>query len=197
MILAGQFSPGDRLPERHLVDELGVSRTPVREALRRLNAEGLVTFEPNRGARVLRIDPEDISDLFELGLSLESYAVGLAAQRAEPSDIAEMEIILADIENVVSQSDGEIRPAYTELDLLFHSHLVSCAKNSRLTSLTRQVVGMPALVNIYAHYEHAHYVRSCRQHREILDAVKARDGEWASAAMRSHILSGKHHLDRE
>jgi DNA-binding GntR family transcriptional regulator len=194
MILGGEFGPGERLPERHLVEVLGVSRTPVREALRKLNAEGLVMFEPNRGARVQEIDPGDINDLFELGVSLEGFAAGLAARRADSKDIAHLEAILAELEDVISILGKISRSAYTELDFKFHSQIVHCSGNRRLESTVRQVVGIPALVNIYVHYDLSHYERSFRQHREIFEAIRAGDAEWASAAMRNHILSGKHQL---
>lgn len=195
MILSGEFAPGARLTERELVDRLSVSRTPVREALRRLSAEGLVTFEPNRGARVQKISAQDIEDLFELGLSLESFASQLAAERATPEDVEALEALARQLEEVVQGGGDDFLLRYIELDFVFHNRIVQAARNRQLSGLVKQVVGLPALVNIYTRYERKHFERSCRQHREICDAIKAADVDWAGAATRNHILSGKHYLD--
>lgn len=90
-IIAGSLRPGDRLVERELAERFGVSRVPVREAIRALVAEGFVHFETPRRTVVRRLTPHDVKELFELREALEVYAAGLAASRATPQDLAEVE----------------------------------------------------------------------------------------------------------
>lgn len=196
MILQGKFAPGERLPERILVEALNVSRTPVREALRRLNAEGLVVFEPHCGARVPSLDPREVEDLYELSVTIESLAAGLAAKRATAAHVRALERVLTQLEAAVERAEADLLECYTALDLQFHDLIIQATSNARLGTVLRQIVTRPTLVAVFLHYSPQQFQRSCSQHREIFEAIVSGDENWAAAAMRNHILAGKHQMDR-
>ena len=101
-IFSGALRAGERLKERELCRELDVSRTPVREALRRLEADGLVEIEPRRGGVVAGINAEEASEIYSLGVLLESYAARLAAERATEADLAELDRLLDSVNRLLS-----------------------------------------------------------------------------------------------
>src|SRR5512141_423330 len=104
-ILAGEFEPGERLAEERLSEELGVSRMPVREALRALAAEGIVTIEPRRGASVTSYTPQQVQELVEVRATLESLNAKLAARRKDPAQIAELQRVLAVGSKITERTD--------------------------------------------------------------------------------------------
>ena len=195
LIQSGEFAPGERLLERTLVEKLEVSRTPVREAIRRLSTEGLIIYEPRCGARMPTFDAQEIEDLYELSVTIESLAAGLAAKRATPEHIDILEAILLDLEGIVRSKKGDMLERYAEQDLRFHNQIILCTNNARLGTVLRQLVDSRTLTAIFSHFSPKQFERSCQQHREIFEAVRAGDESWASAAMRNHILTGKHQLD--
>lgn len=190
-IFSGEFAPGDRLKEREICAELDVSRTPVREALRRLQADGLVVIEPRRGGIVAGINSTEAEEIYSLGMLLESFGAGLAAKRATAEDIGELKRIVADMEDVLREDTPAARSAYLELDSDLHRHIVQMAGNRHLGQLVRQIVGLPVLIQAFTHYSHDDLQASLQQHRTIVAALEAGDAEWAEAAMRAHILAGR------
>lgn len=190
-IFSGELAPGDRLKEREICAELDVSRTPVREALRRLQADGLVVIEPRRGGIVAGISGTEAEEIYSLGMLLESFGAGLAAGRATPEDIAALRTIIADMEAALREDTPAARSAYLELDSDLHRRIVRMTGNRHLGQLVRQVVGLPVLVQAFTHYSHDDLRVSLQQHRTIVQALAAGDAEWAEAAMRAHILAGR------
>jgi len=190
-IVSGELASGDRLKEREICTELDVSRTPVREALRQLQADGLVVIEPRRGGVVAGISHHEAEEIYGLGVLLESYGARLAATRAEAEDLAKLDKILLEMEEVLRDDTPAARSRYLELDSDLHRTIVLATGNRHLGRLIRQVVGLPMLIQAFTHYSHADLVRSLRQHRTIVAALAARDPEWADAAMRAHILAGR------
>ena len=190
-IISGELGTGDRLKEREICAELDVSRTPVREALHRLQADGLVEIEPRRGGVVAGVSETEAEEIYSLGILLESYGASLAANRATEEDIAELDQILVEMEGVLNSSSDLERSRYIELDNDFHRSILHITGNRRLRQLIGQVVGMPVLVRAFTRYSHMHLSRSLQQHQAIVAALRAGDAEWAEAAMRSHILAGR------
>ena len=134
-LAAGRWAPGSHLRESELAAELGISRTPVREALRKLASEQLVSFEPHLGVRVPGWSNHDIEEIFALRVELESYAAGQAARHATPAQVAELRELAGQIEKAAF---GGAEPDYvriTELNNRFHSLIVVAAANQRLVSL--------------------------------------------------------------
>lgn len=190
-ILDSRWPAGTHMREQELADFVGVSRTPIREALRRLEADGLVSMVPNLGARVNEWSEADLDEIFELRTLLESQAVLDAATRIDEADIYRLEA-LADAMDELAATWPDID--YDHLSTLndcFHGILVSAAGNRRLRQLLKQVVEMPLVVRTFRRYDHRHLMRSMSHHREMVDALKVRDGVWAASLMKAHIQAGR------
>lgn len=187
-IFSGRYRPGDRLKERDICAALEVSRTPVREALRRLQADGLVHLEPRRGGVVTEMSSEEAHEIFSLGAMLESFACRLAASRATRRDVTELESLMDALAAELTSDTPKQRERYMALDHELHGRIVDIAASPRLAAMLSQTVSMPVLVRTFHSYSKDDLVRSHQQHRTIVDAISAGDAEWAEAAMRSHIL---------
>lgn len=190
-IFTGDYPPGSRLKERQLCEDLEVSRTPVREALRRLESEGLVQIEPRRGGVVSQIDAGEAEEIFALGAAIESFAAKMAAQKATAEGLAGLERIIDDMGRVLEQADERCRADYMQLDGELHGSIVAMADSRRLSAALQQVVGVPVLVQAFNRYTPEHLRQSFDQHRTLVDAIRERDGDWAESAMRYHILAGR------
>ncbi|WP_244889810.1 GntR family transcriptional regulator [Streptomyces bicolor] len=137
-IIAGRLRPGDRLVERELAERFRVSRVPVREAIRALVAEGFVHFETPRRTVVRRLTPTDVKELFELREALEVYAAGLAASRATPEDLAEVEQLLDQAATATEAGDAE---AITDVNSRLHDRILAMAGNTLLIEVLEPVAG--------------------------------------------------------
>lgn len=190
-ILASRWEAGAHLREQELAAATGVSRTPVREALRRLEADGLVTLVPNLGARVNDWGEQDLDEIFGLRVLLESHAAELAAARMKPEEIAELEGLCTRMEEVVSHYPQVDHHALSVYNDRFHSLLLEASGNRRLQQLLKQVVEMPLVLRTFARYSRRDLVRSMAHHREITEALAAGDGAWAASVMRAHVRAGR------
>lgn len=188
-VVAGRFPPGNRITEQEVALAAGVSRTPAREALRRLHQEGVVVFTPNQGAVVTEWSREDIDEIFELRALLESYGAARAARLATEEQIAELQA-LAEQQCVESH---ERRPGYLdrigEINSRFHHRLHETAASPRLTRALTVLLEAPLVVKTFRKYTPEHLERSAAHHVEIVRAIAARDQDWAASVMRSHILA--------
>lgn len=189
-ILRGDLRPGERLVERTLCAEMDMSRTPVREALRALTAEGLVTTRPHCGMVVADLDPREIEEIFEFGVVLEGFIASLAARKARPADCDTLRDLVADMQAVLATEPLD-PTAYLDLDQRFHEAIAGLAGNPRLASLRRQTLTPRVLTEAFTGYGAAHYAQSLAQHGTIVQAIAAGDADWAASAMRSHILTGR------
>lgn len=183
-ILEGRLEPGKRLMEIKLAKQLGVSRTPIREAIRKLELEGLVIMEPRKGAYVADISMKDIVDVLELRSGLESLAAYLAADRMSDSDLKKLKNISRALEECIAKSDVN---GILEKDVEFHECIFNSTKNDRLilmmNTLWEQVFRFRV---IYASdYEASKNIQS--EHREIMDAIASRDREMAAKLAKKHI----------
>lgn len=187
-----QYAPGDFLRESRIAEDLGVSRTPVREAIRRLEAEGWLEVLPNRGARVRRWSTRDVEEIFEARLLIEPYLVGQAALLITPEQITELDE-LAERTRVIASGDQNAEPADSWFDAnkRFHDILTGAAGNRRLLQSLQSMKEVPLIKWTYASYGDADRERSARQHLEIVQAVRAKNPAWAEAAMRCHILAAQ------
>lgn len=190
-IFSGEYPPGHRLKERQICADLAFSRTPIREALRRLEAEGLVTIEPRRGGVVTEIDKQEAAEIFALGAVIESFAAALAATKSGPGDVAELESLTEAMSAVLQRDDASCRADYMALDSRLHAKIVDIAASRRLAAALQQVVGVPVLVQAFNRYTPEDLRQSLDQHRAIVAAIRAGDSEWAEAAMRNHIFAGR------
>jgi len=131
-ILKGNLKPGERLMEIHLADQLGVSRTPIREAIRMLELEGLVKMVPRKGAQVAKISREDLQDVLEVRKALDTLAVKLACERITEEEIKKLKDAELEFERVIKSGDAT---QIAESDVAFHDVIQSASKNKRLKSM--------------------------------------------------------------
>jgi DNA-binding GntR family transcriptional regulator len=189
-ISAGELSAGERLLEQSLAEAIGVSRTPVRDALRRLAAEGMVDIHPNRGAQVVSFTPEDVAALYAMRAEFEPVAARLSVPLLTDDDRRRLAVLAAQMEAVVDEGrdPGEL----TTLNNAFHAVFVDGAGNRHL-AIALQALFRPAVVTrTFRRYDERALRRSMQHHAELVEAAEARDGQWAEAVMRAHILSARH-----
>lgn len=187
----GRLRPGEHLAEERLAREIGVSRTPVREALRRLSAEGFVEFMPNQGGKVPSLSFDDIREIFDLRVILESYAASLAALKISPAQLEELSELCDDMENACAKRRSGYIGVISTDNRRFHRILLEAARGQRLSRLLPQVIEMPLMLDTYNRFSTADMNRSMRHHRELTEALAAHDADWAEAIMRVHIQSAR------
>ncbi len=183
-ILAGETAPGERLVEGRLSAELGVSRMPVREALRLLAAEGLVTIEPRRGASVTRFNPRQVRELVEVRATLEGLNAKLAAQRHEDAQIAQLQRILDQGTRAAATADAA---QMRRLNQEFHDALANVAANSILAEIMRSLRDRTDLVFTAINRDTG--PQTWDEHAAILRAVIKGDAELASLLATRHVYS--------
>lgn len=181
-ILSGEFHPGDRLTEGKLSLEMAVSRIPVREALRALAAEGLVTIEPRRGASVAILSDDIAYDMVEVRATLEGLNAKLAAQRRDDQTIKRLKGILEQGAKAVEEGSTEHFPA---LNSQFHEALAMIGGNVVLTELMRSLRDRTALLFAPSNMRRAK--ENWEDHAQILNAVIAGNGELASLLATQHV----------
>lgn len=190
LIAGGEFEPGARLKESALADLLGVSRTPVREALRRLAADGLVEMHPNRGAQLVSYTPQEIADMFSVRVTLEPQASALAVPRLDSDGLAELSE-LADRMAALVRGERDLQ-SVGELNRAFHERLLEASGNRALIAAVRAVV-RPAVVHRTFHqYSPEALARSMAHHQELVAAAREGDPEWAESVMRTHLIAARH-----
>lgn len=190
-ILDGIYAPGARLGEADLAVALGVSRTPVREALRRLGSEGLLSTLPNKGARVRTWTTSELSDISDLRALLEGHAARQAATRVTVADIAAMDDLATRMEAATAEGTPADIDLITELNREFHGAVIAASGNALLPELMHSLLHVPVISRTYRRYTPARMRQSMRQHRELVDALRAGDPAWAEAVMRVHVLSAR------
>lgn len=186
-IVDGGFAPGARLKEEELARELGMSRTPVREALLVLQAEGLVEAAPNRGATVRVHGAEDLDDLYQLRALLEGYAARRAAARASEDLVREL---WASCDRFEELSDGDVRALVKE-NQVFHNAILEAAGSARLFGMVRKVIELPLVYKSYIWYSPEQRRISAHYHRQIARAFETRDGERAELVMKEHVFEAR------
>lgn len=197
LVASGRYVAGDRLREEELSAAIGVSRTPVREALRRLAAEGFVEFISNRGAHVAAWSASELTDIFELRAMLEGYVARRTAVSIDDGTIERLEELATEMESLLHRgSDGDPRSHIAKLNNEFHQIIIDSAGSNLLRSATNSIVQVALVYRTFRRYSLADIQRSMDHHRELIMALRARDGGWAEAVMRNHILAARHIFDR-
>ena len=183
-ILEGELKPGERLRAEALAQRFGTSRTPIREALLQLEAQGLVDVEPNRGAVVRTFDRDDLQDLYELRALLEPRAAALATPRISEQDIEALHALCA----------AEDQMAANEA---FHRIILEAANSPRLVVAMRAATGIPRTFRSVFWHDERQREESLMCHRRLVAAFNARDAELAEAVMRMHILGAIAFLEEQ
>jgi DNA-binding GntR family transcriptional regulator len=193
-ILTGELEPGERLMEIHLADRLGVSRTPIREAIRMLELEGLVTMIPRRGAHVAQITEKSMNDVLEVREALDALCVELACERITAEELKKLEEAAQHFEASVRSNDNH---AIAQADVDFHNVIIRATRNDRLISV-EETLSQAIYRYRYEYIKdtdgHANLVL---EHREILESLKNRDGARASEAARTHIENQRKSIIRQ
>jgi len=190
-ILHGTYDAGSRLTEEDLARTAGVSRTPVREALRRLHAEGLVQFEPNHGAVVALYDLDRAEEIFELRALLEPVGARRAAERATPDTISTLRSLAEQQIAESTRRRGEYLLRIGQLNDRFHRLIQAAAESSRLEKTLAGLIEATLILSTFRQYTPAELIRSADQHLELVQAFEARDPVWAHSIMATHILAGR------
>jgi len=188
-ILNGVLKSGEHLREEPLAQMTGTSRTPVRDALGRLVAEGLAV-QVNRHRFVADFSFEEITVVFGLRAKIEGYAASLAAQRITPSELDALADTIRKIDQL-SDLDPEIAAErFLQLNAEFHAIIVRATRSSQLQALIAQTVAVPlTTIKKFVWNQMLNIVRSNAHHRDILEALTHHDSDWAEASMTGHILS--------
>jgi DNA-binding GntR family transcriptional regulator len=182
-IIDGVYGPGDRLTEERLADDFGVSRNPVREAIRVLQAEGFLTAVPRRGAVVASMSVRDLEDLFDVREALEVLAARLAAERMDPAGAAMLDRLLAK----ASTTHGIVDLA--ALNTQFHAAISALSGNTLLTGMMESLHSR--LQWVYRQSVETRAEQSWAEHRELATAIRAGNAELAAAAARAHVMAAR------
>ncbi|MHA3980645.1 GntR family transcriptional regulator [Halovulum sp. GXIMD14794] len=180
-IRTGRLRPGDRLRETELAERLGVSRTPVREAIRQLEADGLVAHAPRQGATVRKLDYAEVMELYEMRAVLEGTAARLAAHAALDIEIEELASV-----NVALGRAESAEEAF-RLNRSFHAALLDAAKNRFLHKSMSSLSKALMILGPTTLSETERFASAVQEHEAVLEALKARDGLAAEQRMRAHI----------
>ena len=193
-IMVGELAPGTRMMEVELAEEMGVSRTPVREAIRKLEKEGLVTIEPRRGAYASDISAKDMVDILEVRQDLEGMAAGIAAQKITDEGRIELENIARKYKDSVDREDIE---EIIKNDEAFHKYIVSLSGNKTLIKMVSQVQEL-ALRFRYIYYEDfSRFKNQPSEHQAIVDAIAGGDVAGARKYAEEHLAGLKDFVRRE
>ncbi len=184
MIVEGELAPGTRLPERALCERFGVSRPPLREALKVLASEGLLELSPNRGATVAKITSGDLDELFPVMGALEALAGELACARITDEQIAEIRAL--HYQMVLHYTRKEL-PQYFRLNQRIHELIMESAGNATLTHMYRGLSGRIRRARYVANMSKARWTQAVQEHEAILDALSARDGARLARILNEHL----------
>ena len=184
MIIEGVLTPGEKVPEKALCEKLGVSRTPMREALKVLAADGLLNLEPNKGARVRVITAEDLEEVFPLMGALESLAGELACKNISDEQIAE---IAAEHKQMLVEFHNENMPSYFKHNERIHQLIMSAAANTTLTDMYRTLSLRIRSGRYIANMSPSRWQQAVDEHEEMLAALIKRDGSELGSILKRHL----------
>jgi len=185
-IINGRLSPGTRLEEQALADRFDTSRTPVREALRRLAATGLIEIRPRRGVIVSTVTRDRLAQMFETMAELEGACARLAAQRMSEDDLARLIALRDEGARIMQTADPD---AYALHNRKFHAAIYSGAGNAVLEETAQSVRARLAPFRSAQFHIPGRVIKSASEHAEVVDAIVHRDGDRAYTSMRAHMLT--------
>ncbi len=186
-IISGHFESGRHLTSEELAGMVGVSRTPIREALRRLHSEGLISFRPNYGAYVTGWTLPDLDEVFGLRTVLESYAAQLAARTLQPEQINELQRHAQETHDLAVHKPEGFREAIAIANNRLHAIIIGAAASPRLSTMISGVMEMPLVMRTLWFYSDDDLLRSAGHHAELVLAFRAKDSQWAASIMRGHL----------
>lgn len=183
-ILKGELAPGERLMEIALAQQLGVSRTPIREAIRKLELEGLVLMTPRKGAVVAEITKKDLKDVLEVREHLEELAVQLACDKATPEDIVIMKKLHQEFIESLSQTDLTV---IAEIDVRFHDAIYATTDNKRLIQILNNLREQMYRYRLEYIKDEAKRKTIVEEHEKIIRGIEEKNVEYAKQYIKTHI----------
>ncbi len=190
-VISGEFAAGTRLTEWQIADALGTSRTPVREALRRLVSDGLLRFQRNYGTFVGTSTAKEIGELFELRAVLESEVAGAAARGISAAQLQQLADLQDQIEARGADLGRENIVRITALNREFHRIIAQASDSPRTVAMLTNAIEAPVVQQTFTRYTQAQLQRSFHHHRELIDAFRAGDSTWARDAMSCHVRAAR------
>jgi DNA-binding GntR family transcriptional regulator len=186
-VVAGSYAPGAQLKEEHIARELGLSRTPVRAALKRLAGDGLATLDARRGVRVAEWTDADILETYRLRSLLEAHAAQRAAERGDAAAVAALEGLNRDMAAAMVKGGPRMVLSLQAINSRFHRTILDASGSPRLKLLLSTIVDMPIVVRSFFVSTAADLQQSLQHHRDITAAIASGDGEVAAQAMQLHL----------
>lgn len=183
-ILTGELKPGERLMEIHLADRLGVSRTPIREAIRKLELEGLVTMIPRRGAEVAQITEKHLRDVLEVRRALDALAVELACERITDAELESLKDACDNFEKETKQGNAN---RLERADVAFHDIILNASGNERLVQMISNLSQQMYRYRLEYVKDETSYDRLIAEHAAIYEAIRRRNGCEGAEAIKNHI----------
>lgn len=190
-VISGDFAAGMRLTEWQIADALGTSRTPVREAMRRLVGDGILRFQPNHGTFVGSFTAKEIGELFDLRALLESEVAGAAARSISDDQVGR----LKELQDRIEERGIDLRRENIERiaahNREFHRVIAQASDSPRMVKMLTDAIEAPVVQQTFARYTAAQLQRSFHHHRELIDAFSARDTAWARDTMSCHVRAAR------
>lgn len=183
-ILTGELKPGERLMEIHLANKLGVSRTPIREAIRKLELEGLVTMIPRRGAEVAQITGKSLQDVLEVRRSLDALCAELACERISDAELLSLKEACTRFEEAIKTQNSR---TIAEADVALHDIIIQATGNRRLVQLVNNLAEQMYRYRFEYIKDFSMHPRLIEEHRAIYEAIKNKDKKAAAQAAVTHI----------
>jgi len=188
LIQSGELRPGERIHEVALADRFGISRTPLREAIKILATEGLLELLPNRGARVASISEDEIDEMLEVIAGLEAMGSEFACQRATDSELGAIAALHDRMADAYSRRD---HLDYFELNRQIHEAIIAASRNTTLRTVYATLSGRVQRARYVAHKTEAQWQDAMDDHERMMDLLRLRDGEGLARLMRAHVLCKK------
>ena len=183
-ILRGELKPGERLMELHLADQLGVSRTPIREAIRKLELEGLVNMIPRRGAEVARITEKNLKDVLEVRRALDAFSCELACDRITPAETEMLRQACEEFEQATKSKDAAV---IAKADVKLHNIIVLATGNERLMEMINNLSEQVYRYRFEYIKDTSNYEKLVEEHRIIYESILRKDKKTAAKMAKTHI----------
>ena len=194
-IYSGHFKPGQVVTEDELAGVVGVSRTPVREAIRRASADGFLELEGYRRARVSNFTDEDTRDIFEMRAVLEALAAERAATRITDAEVEQLERLTDALEAATRAGGESLLREFADFNNEFHKIVLRASHSRQIVQVLEHLIETPLM--LHKRFEGSligNLERTIRHHRAIITALKARDPKWAHAEIMAHLMSARSSL---
>lgn len=190
-IISGVLEEHERLTEQALAERIGLSRTPVREAIKRLIHEGFIENQSGYSTRVAKFSFDEAEQIFQLRSMLEGYAIRRAATLASKDQVSTLRSLASRMSELTPPNSADEYDQIARANEQFHSTIAEAANSPRLTALISVAVDVGLVARTYRLYSEAALLRSCQHHHEMVDAIAAQSPEWAESVMTSHLLAAQ------